>query len=136
MTLSKIVVSGKITTNPEKRFSQNNFPILSFSLDVNPQDETVVRVIRVGSAAESLADKIAKGDTVIVEGRPQLETVKDDNGREKRIFVINASTIEKISFSNSSNNVSTPISNKSDDIVQFASEEIAEDLIDEDEIPF
>ena len=36
MTLAKITVSGKITKNPEKRFTQNNLAITSFVIDVNP----------------------------------------------------------------------------------------------------
>ncbi len=135
MTLSKIVVSGKIVTNPEKRFSQNNFPVLSFSMDINPENETVVRVIRVGSAAEAIADKISKGDTVLVEGQPQIETVKGENGKDKRVFVINANVIEKISFETSSD-VSNAKPTNNEEIVQFASEEVTENLIDEDEIPF
>ena len=137
MTLSKIVASGTIVTNPEKRFSQNNFTVLSFSMDINPENETVVRVIRIGSAAEAIADKISKGDTVLVEGQPQIETVKGENGKDKRIFVINASNIQKIRFEDTDNEIKPSAdAKKSDEIVQFADDEITENLIDEDEIPF
>jgi len=137
MTLSKIVASGKIVSNPEKRFSQNNFPVLSFSMDINPESETVVRVIRVGSAAEAIADKIAMGDTVIVEGQPQIEVVKGENGKDKRIFVINATNIAKINFEDTSNSVRTNTQkSNTEEIVQFSNEDVTENLIDEDEIPF
>jgi len=139
MTLSKIVASGIIVSNPEKRFSQNNFPVLSFSMDLNPENETVVRVIRIGSAAEAIADKISKGDTVLVEGQPQIETVKGENGKDKRIFVINASNIQKVKFEGTESETRQSESagaQKSDEIVQFADDEITENLIDEDEIPF
>ena len=133
MTLSKIVVSGKVTTSPEKRFTQSNMPILSFAMDINPQDETIVRVVRLGSQAEALSEIIAKDDYVIVEGRPQIEVVKGTNGKDKRVIEINASTIEKIG---SNNSATSPIKNQGENIVQFASEEVTENLIDEDEIPF
>ena len=137
MTLSKIVASGTIVSNPEKRFSQNNFPVLSFSMDLNPENETVVRVIRIGSAAEAIADKISKGDTVLVEGQPQIEVVKGENGKDKRIFVINASNIQKIKFEDTESEARPAVSaQKSEEIVQFADDEITENLIDEDEIPF
>ena len=137
MTLSKIVASGKIVSNPEKRFSQNNFPVLSFSMDINPENETVVRVIRVGSAAEAIADKISMGDTVVVEGQPQIETVKGENGKDKRIFVINATNIAKINFEDTSNSVRPNVQkSNTEEIVQFSNEEVTENLIDEDEIPF
>lgn len=153
MTLAKITVSGKITKNPEKRFTQNNLPVTSFVMDINPQDETLVRVLSLGALAERSADNLKLGDTVIVDGRLQTNTAKSTNGKEKRIIEINASTVEKVTFENegtgysgntgSSNyraqapQASAPQNNaKSSDIVQFAVEEISEDLIDEDEIPF
>ncbi len=137
MTLAKIVVSGKITKNPEKRFTQSNIPITSFVMDINPNDETIVRVLALGGLAEKIADILSIGDDVIVDGRPQIETVKTTSGKEKRIIEINATSVEKISGVQSSSQAAVASKpSKNEEIVQFATEEIAQDLIDEDEIPF
>ena len=84
MALAKIVVTGTITTNPEKRFTQSNIPITSFAIDINPNDETIVRVVALGALAERIADAVKLGDTVIVDGRPQIEIVKTTSGKDKR----------------------------------------------------
>ncbi len=153
MTLAKITVTGKITRTPEKRFTQSNIALTSFVIAVNDsfsQEETLVRVMAWGNLADRAADSVKEGDCVLVDGRLQTANVKAANGREKKIFEINASSIEKIILADvqqaggfsqvqaSAAPSAQPVSNpqKSSDIVQFAVDEISEDLIDEDEIPF
>ena len=137
MTLAKIVVSGKVTKSPEKRFTQNNVAITSFVMDINPQEETIVRVMALGNLAEKVASEVSMGDEVIVDGRPQVEIVKATSGKEKRVIEINASAVEKAGATGSSSSSGGAASAaKSKDIVQFASEELNEEIIDEDEIPF
>ena len=74
------------------------------------------------------------GDSVLVEGRLQTNTVKTTSGKDKKIFEINASTVEKISGTSAQSPQSTAA--KESNLVQFSTEEMSEDLIDEDEIPF
>lgn len=131
MTLAKIVVSGKVTKNPEKRFTQNNIAITSFVMDINPNDETLVRVVAIGSLADRIESEVSIGDVVLVDGRPQIETFKADSGKEKRYIEINASTIEKMN----GGAVSAP-QTKNEQIVKFSTQEAQEELIDEEEIPF
>ncbi len=152
MTLAKITVTGRITKAPEKRFTQSNIALTSFVIAVNDsfsQDETLVRVMAWGNLADRAADSVKEGDCVLVDGRLQTANVKTSNGRERRIFEINASSVEKIilaesapagNYSQMQNSApaSAPVQSapKSNEIVQFAVDEISEDLIDEDEIPF
>lgn len=133
MTLAKIFVTGKVVKNPEKRFTQNDLAITSFTIDVNPQDESLVRVFTMGNLADTVEQTVKMGDSVIVEGRLQTNTFKTTSGKDKKIFEINASTVEKMSGSQSSPQASTA---QKENLVQFATEEISENLIDEDEIPF
>ena len=133
MTLAKIFVTGKVVKNPEKRFTQNDLAITSFTIDVNPQDENLVRVFAMGNLADTVEQTVKMGDSVIVEGRLQTNTFKTTSGKDKKIFEINASTVEKMSGSQSSPQASTT---QKENLVQFATEEISENLIDEDEIPF
>ena len=133
MTLAKIVVTGKVVKNPEKRFTQNNLAITSLIVDINPQEETLVRVSAIGAIADRVADTVKMNDSVIVDGRLQMETVKTTDGKEREVATRNASNIEKISGDSSSSQAAVK---KEEPVVQFSTEEIAEDLIDPDEIPF
>ncbi len=134
MTLAKIVVTGKVVKNPEKRFTQNNLAVANLIVNINPQDETLVRVSAIGAVADRIAENVSMNDTVIVDGRLQMETVKTTNGKERKVATINASNVEKIGNTECATAQSAP--SKNEDVVQFSTEEIAEDLIDPDEIPF
>ena len=138
MTLAKIVADGVVVKAPEKRFTQNNLAITNLTINLNQNEETLVRVVSMGNLAETVENTVKAGDRVIVDGRLQVETYKTQDGKDKRIIQINASTIEKIGATTTVGTSSPTSSAKasSDTIVQFADKEIVEDLIDEDEIPF
>ncbi len=132
MSLAKAVVTGSVFRAPEKRFTQNNIPVSSFVLNIGDREEMLIRVIVKRTALDELVSSISKDDRVLVEGRLQITTVKSDTGAERKIYEIDANTIEMMG-------AATPVSsssNSSEDIVKFSQEEFSDELIGEDEIPF
>lgn len=132
MALAKAVVTGSVFRAPEKRFTQNNIPVSSFVLNIGEREEMLIRVIVRRTALDEVVSSISKDDRVLVEGRLQITTVKNDTGAERRIFEIDANTIEMMGVATSV----TSTSSSSEDIVKFSNEEFADELIGEDEIPF
>ena len=133
MTLAKIVADGVVVKAPEKRFTQNNLAITNLTVNLSGSEETLVRVVAKGNLAQTVEETVLKGDRVIVEGRLQNNTVKSEDGSEKRIVEIDAFAIEKLAGSSTS----TPSVSKSpDSLVQFGQSDFSDDLIGEDEIPF
>lgn len=106
--------------------------IAGFTVNIDKAAETLIRVTTFGQLAETVANTIVQGDNVAVEGRLQINTFKLPNGKDKRVYEISASNVEKMSGSAA---VATA-SSQSENVVQFNQDEIAQDLIDEDEIPF
>ena len=136
MTLAKAFVSGVVVKAPEKRFTQNDMAIAGFTLNIDSQTETLVRVVAFGQLADTIASTISQGDSVAVEGRLQVNAFKMPNGKDKRVFEINANSVEKMGASSGvTPSISSSVSNNQN-IVSFSEEEVAQDLIDEDEIPF
>lgn len=133
MAFAKAVVTGSIFRAPEKRFTQNNVPVSSFVLNIGEREEMLLRVVVKRTALDEVVSALSKDDRVLVEGRLQITTVKSDNGSERRIFEIDANTIEMMGANSPSVGSS---SNSSGDIVKFSNEEFADELIGEDEIPF
>ena len=131
MSLAKAVVTGSVFRAPEKRFTQNNVPVSSFVLNIGDREEMLIRVVVKRAALDETVSAISKDDRVLVEGRLQITTVKSDNGAERRIYEIDANTIEMLGAS-----VSSSSSSSSEDIVKFSQEEFSDELIGEDEIPF
>ena len=133
MSIAKSVVTGTVYRAPEKRFTQNNIAVSAFVLDIGEREEMLIRVVSRRQALDDVVETLGKGEKVLVEGRLQTAAVKMDDGSEKRIYEIDANTIEKMgegSVSSGSSNYS------SDDIVKFESDDFANELIGEDEIPF
>ena len=134
MTLAKAFITGSVVKPPEKRFTPNDLAIASFAINFDNTADSVLRVVAFGQLAETVASTITVGDSVAVEGRLQINKVKAPNGKERNVFEINASAVEKMS--GSAGVATAPISSQSENIVSFNQDEIAQDLIDEDEIPF
>lgn len=134
MSLAKAVISGTVYRAPEKRFTSNNVPISAFAMNISENEETLVRVIAKGNLAQTVEESVVKGDRVVVEGRLQNNTVKSEDGSEKRIVEIDAYAVEKLAGSSSSSSASS--SKSPDSLVQFGQNDFSDDLIGEDEIPF
>lgn len=134
MSLAKAVISGTVYRAPEKRFTSNNIPITAFAMNISDTDESLVRVVAKGNFAETVESTVHKSDRIIVEGRLQTNTVKNEDGTERKIVEIDAFAIEHLAGSQSADAQGTKPS--PDSIVQFGQQEFSEDLISEDEIPF
>ena len=134
MSFAKAFVTGTVVKAPEKRFTQNDMAIAGFTINIDPANETLLRVVAFGQLAETIASTVSAGESVAVEGRLQINSFKLPNGKDKKVYEINASAVEKMS---AQANATAPIaSSQSENIVSFNQDEIAQDLIDEDEIPF
>lgn len=135
MALAKAVVTGSVYRAPEKRFTQNNVPVSSFVINIGDREEMLLRVIAKRTSLDEVVSSLGKDDRVLVEGRLQITTVKNESGNERRIFEIDANTVEPISATTGTGAASVNTSNE--EIVKFPKEEeFADELIGEDEIPF
>lgn len=141
MSMSKAVLTGKVVRDPEKRFTTGNISVTTFSINVEtPKSEgnvNIVRVISWRNLADTCAESVKKGQTVIVEGRLQVNSYKDAAGVDKKGLELDAnnvmvlSNIDKGSVKETTatvDNVPPPLADEYDISVN--------DLIDEEEIPF
>src|SRR5574344_1070851 len=129
MTIAKAVVSGTVYRAPEKRFTTNNVAVSGFVINVEGKDDLLIRVLSKRNSLDEVVSSLSKGEKVVVEGRLQTANVKMEDGTERKIYEIDANEIEKMSAGTTSK-----VSSKADDgeIVKFAQEEIADELIGED----
>lgn len=131
MSIAKSVVTGTVYRAPEKRFTQNNIAVSAFVLNIGEREESLIRVVSRRTTLDDIVSSLSKGEKVLVEGRLQTAAVKMDDGSEKRIYEIEANTIEKMG---ASSDVSSDFG--TDEIVKFESDDLSNELINEDEIPF
>ena len=132
MSIAKAVLSGTVYRNPEKRFTGNNIPVTTFTLNIDEKEQSLIRVIARGNNAETLEQAVSKGDKIVIEGRLQVSTVQGDDGNEKKVMEIDMSSFEVLSSSQSP----STSSKSADEVVKFSEVEMDDVLIGEEEIPF
>lgn len=104
MSLAKVVVTGTVESDPEKRYTPNNHAVTSFSLAVkNPafgnrqstDDPFSVKITCWRALADAVAEQVRKDDEILVEGRLMMNSEQISGGMKKS-FEIEASTIDKL----------------------------------------
>ena len=136
MSLAKAVVTGIVYKAPKTGYTHNNVAVSSFVLNIGTTEELLVRIVSKRQSLEELVSNLSKNQKVLVEGRLQNGISKMDDGTEKRVFEIEASTIELMGGG------STVSSSSEDgDILTFGEmESSAEDntdvLMADEEVPF
>jgi single-strand DNA-binding protein len=105
MSFAKVVLSGTVTSEPEKRFTPNNHAVTSFYLSVETMGNTnrqggnepfSVKITCWRNLAEAATTQIAKGDSILVEGKLLLNSFQTPEGVQKKLFEIEANTIDKL----------------------------------------
>ena len=91
--LNRIILSGRLTRDPELRRTQSGIPVASFSLAVNRDfkdkatGETPVDFIDIVAwrhTGEFAANYFTKGSMAVVEGRLQIRDWTDREGGRRR----------------------------------------------------
>lgn len=105
MSFAKATISGVITSEPEKRFTPNNHAVTSFNISVENSgggnkpggnEPFPVKVTCWRNLAEAAATQLLKGDHILVEGKLILNSFQTQEGVQKKLFEVEASTIDKL----------------------------------------
>lgn len=101
--MNAIIITGRLTKDPELTTTKNGFPATRFSLAVNTwhKDEDGNNAIFVdcstlGKQAEFITKYCRKGDTIGVSGKLDCYSWKDKEGKKHKDFFVNVGTVETI----------------------------------------
>ncbi|NLL68586.1 MAG: single-stranded DNA-binding protein [Acholeplasmataceae bacterium] len=86
--INRVVLVGRITRDPELRYTQSNIAVVSFTLAVNrmfadqsgERQADFIQCVVWRKQAENLARYVSKGALLGVEGRIQTRTYESDQG--------------------------------------------------------
>lgn len=143
--MNKIILLGRLTKNPEIRFSQKNQnKIANFTLAVNrkyvaqgeERQADFINIVTYSKLAEFAEKYLKQGLQICVSGRLQIRTYDDNNGQKRYATEVIAEEIdfadspkkadESILWSNSSNNSNQTTTNIDDGVI----------MGDNDDLPF
>ncbi|PMB03650.1 single-stranded DNA-binding protein [Fischerella thermalis CCMEE 5273] len=99
--LNRVILIGRLTWDPELRYTPNGVAVASFRLAVerpftNQQGEREADFIDVvvwRQQAENVANYMKKGRMVAVEGRLQVRTYENQEGRKIRVSEVVADNV-------------------------------------------
>ena len=90
--MNKAFLIGRLTRDPELRYSSTNTPIVNFSIAVDRQftnkegqrETDFIRIVAYNKQAENIKKYITKGSLVAIDGRIQTGSYDDKDG--KRVY--------------------------------------------------
>lgn len=91
--LNTIVIMGRLTRDPELRYTQNQTPVASFTLAVDrdfsgrdgaEKQTDFIDCVAWRSSAEFISKYFSKGRMAVVAGRLQLRDWTDKDGNKRR----------------------------------------------------
>lgn len=99
---------GRLTRDPELRYTANNFPVCTFSvaIDRRGKEEKKTNYIPVkvlGKAAENCGKYLAKGRLVGVSGQIETDSYTDKEGNKRSTWNVLASAVEFLEWGEKNN---------------------------------
>lgn len=98
---NKIFLAGRLTKDPEVRYTNNNLAVCSFTLAVNrafakegQQQADFIPITAWGKTAEFCSKYFGKGQKVIVIGRLQVRSWDDNEGKKRWSTEVVAEEVE------------------------------------------
>lgn len=81
--MNKFIITGRLTRNPELRYTNNNIAITELNLAINnKKDDTTFLTIKVfNKTAETCNEYLSKGDLIAVEGNIKNNNYEDETGK-------------------------------------------------------
>ena len=122
--MNKIVLMGRLTKDPEVRYTQSGKVVCQFTIAVDrpfsgedgKKEADFIPIIIWGKPAEIAGNSLAKGHRVLVEGRLQIRSYDDNKGVKRWVSEVIANSFEFIERKTDGSNsapAATPTSNPS-----------------------
>ena len=102
--MNKVFLIGRLTRDPELRYTGNNTPVTTFSLAVNrpftnqngEREADFLNCVVWRRQAENVKNYLSQGSQVAVEGRIQTRNYDDQNGVKRYVTEVIVDNVEFI----------------------------------------
>lgn len=110
--MNKVVLIGRLTRDPELRYTGNNTAVATFTLAVNrpfsnqqgDREADFINIVVWRKQAENVKNYLSQGSQAAVEGRLQTRSYDDNNGQKRYVTEVIADNVEFLGSKGSSNN--------------------------------
>lgn len=100
--MNKVFLIGRLTRDPELRYTGNNTPVATFSLAVNrnftnqsgEREADFINIVVWRKQAENVKNYIGQGSQVAIDGRIQTRNYDDQNGQKRYVTEVVADNVQ------------------------------------------
>ncbi len=100
--MNKVVLIGRLTRDPELRYTNGNVPVATFSIAVNrtfanangEREADFFNIVVWRKQAENVSQYIKKGSQVAIDGRLQSRSYDDANGQKRYVTEVVADNVQ------------------------------------------
>lgn len=112
--MNKILLIGRLTKDPELRYTQSGTAVASFTLAVNrsfanqngEREADFINCVAWQKAAEFVSQYFKKGQQMALEGRLQVRSYDDNNGQRRWVTEVVTEKVEFVGSKNGGNSSS------------------------------
>ena len=139
--LNRIILVGRLTQDPDLRYTVERVPFVRFSLAVDRWQKKAtdfINIVAWRKLAEICGQYLRKGRLVLVEGRIQVRSYDDKEGKKRWVTEVQAQEM-KILDKSTQPNVSEsmkPDQPQEIEISEDVESQTKEEVLVEDDIPF
>ena len=109
--MNKVFLIGRLTRDPELRYTGSNTAVATFSLAVNrnfanqqgEREADFINIVVWRKQAENVKNYLQQGSQVAIDGRIQTRSYDDNNGQKRYVTEVVADNVEFLGSKNSSN---------------------------------
>ena len=110
--MNKVILIGRLTRDPELRFTPSGKAVATFSIAVNrpyskEKEADFFNVVVWGKSAENCANYLAKGRLVGLDGRLQSRSYETQTGEKRYVTEVIADQVEFLEWGNKEGQSST-----------------------------
>lgn len=103
--LNRVILIGRLTKDPELRYTPNGVAVTTFSLAVNrdfknakgEKDTDFINIVVWRQLAELCANYLSKGKLAAVEGRLQIRSYDAQDGQHRTVAEVVADNVQFLS---------------------------------------
>ena len=110
--MNKVFLIGRLTRDPELRYTGSNTPVATFSIAINrnftnsagEREADFINIVVWRKQAENVKNYLQQGSQVAIDGRIQSRSYEDKEGQKRYVTEVVADNVEFLGSKNSANN--------------------------------
>lgn len=108
--MNKVFLIGRLTRDPELRYTGNNTAVASFAIAVNrnftnqagEREADFINIVVWRKQAENVKNYLTQGSQVAIDGRIQVRSYDDKDGQKRYVTEVVADNVEFLGSKNGS----------------------------------